>query len=212
MLKCSDNFAGWNTLNYQKFTNLYLSGYVDHSLIYFMRGSQRFNRESLSKDCNDTRNISIIFTQDSWMVSLNEVTLIAVNIGGLIHILHNRQPRKPTMVPIILRYHTLLSRFPIFQRPELFNLFHNYSERISKITYQTVRSSSRFTAAWVYFKILVTAEIAFSVGFTFSCSLASAAWMTCTKSGIAWEHHCENPGPPYWPITPHPYAAACLTC
>ena len=52
-------------------------------------------------------------------------------------------------------------------------------------TYQTGRISSNFKLPAFHFKILVTAEIEFSVGFIFSGSLEPGAWITSTSLGIA---------------------------
>ena len=71
-------------------------------------------------------------------------------------------------------------------------------------TYQTGSSSSTLTALEFHFRILVAAEIAFSVGFKFADSRASGAWITWIKRGMAEAQRAANPGPPCWPITPAP--------
>lgn len=57
--------------------------------------------------------------------------------------------------------------------------------------------SSRFeTFVELYFKIFVTAEMAFSVGLTFSGSLLPGAIINSIKFGITWAHTGANWVPP----------------
>uniref|UniRef100_A0A2M3ZLM0 Secreted peptide n=1 Tax=Anopheles braziliensis TaxID=58242 RepID=A0A2M3ZLM0_9DIPT len=72
-------------------------------------------------------------------------------------------------------------------------------------------SSGFVMALLLYFSIFVMAEMAFSVGFTFSGSRLSGAMMTSISNGIAWAQARENCSPPYIPSTPKPYTAACRT-
>ena len=55
-----------------------------------------------------------------------------------------------------------------------------------KISYQTGITSSALNPLAFHFKILVTAEMAFSVGLIFSGSLEFGDWMISTNFGIAW--------------------------
>ena len=55
-----------------------------------------------------------------------------------------------------------------------------------RLTHQTGRIESRLQADPLNFKIFVTAEIAFSVGFMFSGCLLSPCWMMSTRRGTAW--------------------------
>ena len=71
-------------------------------------------------------------------------------------------------------------------------------------TYHTGMSSSAFMEPAFHFKILVTAEIAFSVGFMFSGSLELGACIISISLGIAVAQIDAYPGPPCLPITPHP--------
>lgn len=64
-------------------------------------------------------------------------------------------------------------------------------------TYQTLITSSTFGRAdLLYFRIFVTAAIAFSVGFTFSGSRLFGSDITCTSNGMAWAHVTANCSPP----------------
>ncbi len=51
-------------------------------------------------------------------------------------------------------------------------------------------------AELLYFKIFVMAEIAFSVGFTFSGSRLFGAWTTSTRRGMVWAQVKANWSPP----------------
>ena len=62
--------------------------------------------------------------------------------------------------------------------------------------YQTGKISSTLMAPLFHFRILVAAEMAFSVGLTLVPSRESGAWMICTKLGIAVAQRDANPGPP----------------
>lgn len=77
--------------------------------------------------------------------------------------------------------------------------------------HQTGRISSMFIAPPFHFKILVAAEIAFSVGLMLVASRESGAWMIWTSLGMAEAHRDAKPGPPNCPMTPTPYAAAWRT-
>lgn len=66
-------------------------------------------------------------------------------------------------------------------------------------------------AELLYLRIFAIAEMAFSVGFTFSGSRLCGALIMSTKRGILWAHGTANCSPANWASTPHPYVAACLT-
>lgn len=53
-------------------------------------------------------------------------------------------------------------------------------------------------AELLYFKIFVIADIAFSVGFTFSGSRLPGAMINWLKSGTNWAHVRANCSPPNW--------------
>ena len=56
-------------------------------------------------------------------------------------------------------------------------------------THQRGRTSSRLTDPALYLRILVTAEIAFSVGLMFSGSLELGAWMSAVSGCSACEQN-----------------------
>lgn len=64
-----------------------------------MIGRQGIDGESLAEDSNDSSQVGVVWAEDDGVVGLDEVAKVAVNVGRLVNVFRNGEPRKPSSQP-----------------------------------------------------------------------------------------------------------------
>ena len=58
-------------------------------------GRDSVNQKGFGDDANDSREVRVVRAEDDWVVGLDKVAQVAVNVGRFVDIFGDRQPREP---------------------------------------------------------------------------------------------------------------------